>query len=252
MDKTIETFKKFIEAFKDFSFKTFFTETLSEGLGDVFSLGIVILIVFGIVECLFGWQLVRFELTLGAFSVVTAVCAIIMKKGFLDAYFTEAWMLQMIMILLGLVAAVFTWYHHNLAFFLGMMAASGAALFFLLSRAFDNTMVVAILSGVLSLPLAFLLKQLLMPLVVSLTSIGGALIVALSISGFLNRFLPAIGVMLLTDLTVAGLIFQIRRLLKRKVDTFMHSTMQSTNAFLRRYEGDVTSISRNFFSRIGF
>ena len=252
MERTIETFKNFFGAFEDFSFKTFFTETLMKGIGDAFSLGIVILIVFGVVECLFGWQLVRVELTLGAFAAVTAISAIIMKKGYLDAYFTEAWMLQLVMIVAGLIAAVFTWYHYNLAFFLGMMAASGFAIFFLLDKAFDNVMVVALIAGVLSIPLAFLLKQLLMPLVVSLTSIGGALIVALSISGFLNRLLPSIGLMLLTDLTITGLIFQVRRLLKNKVNGFMHSTMQSTNSFLRRYEGDVTSISRNFFSRIGF
>ena len=112
-------------------------------------------------------------------------------------------------------------------------------------------MIVAIIAAVASIPIAFLLKQILMPLVVSLTSIGGALVVALSISGFLNAFLPSIGLMLLTDLTVTGLIFQVRRLLKSKVNTFMRTTMRSTNAFLSRYEGDVTSISRNFFSRLG-
>ena len=251
MGNTIETFKNFVGVFKDFSFKTFFTQTLPQGLGDTLTLGIVILIVFGIVECLFGWQLLRFELTLGAFSAVTAVSAIIMGRGYLDAYLTEAWMLQLVMILLGLIAAIFTWYHANLAFFLGMMAASGAAIFFVLSRSMEDKMIVAIIAAVASIPIAFLLKQILMPLVVSLTSIGGALVVALSISGFLNAFLPSIGLMVLTDLTVTGLIFQVRRLLKSKVNTFMRTTMRSTNSFLSRYEGDVTSISRNFFSRLG-
>ena len=74
----------------------------------------------------------------------------------------------------------------------------------------------------------------------------------LSISGFLYSFIPSIGLMLMTDLTVTGLVLQVRRLFKSKINGFMSSTMRSTNSFLSRYEGDVTSISRNFFSRIGF
>lgn len=252
MERTIETFKNFIGVFTDFSFKTFFSETIQQGIGNVFTLGIVVLVVFGIVECLFGWQLLRFELTIAAFGVVTAISAIIMNKGYLNAYFTEAWMLQLIMIVLGLVAAIFTWYHYNLAFFLGVMAGSGVVIFALLSKVIDSTMVAGIIAGVLSIPIAFLLKQILMPLVVSITSIGGALIVAIAISGFLNAFLPSIGMMLLVDLTVTGLVIQVRRLIKSKVTGFMRSTMSSTNAFLMRYQGDVSSISRNFFSRIGF
>ena len=252
MNQTISTFKNFFSAFTNFSFKSFFTDTLPQGLGDEFSLAIVILVVFGIVECLFGWQLLRFQLTIGAFAATTFLSAIIMKRGFLDAYFTEAWMLQLIMIILGLTVAIFTWYHANLAFFLGMMGASGAGLYFLFAGAMGDGIVPAVLAGVLSIPIAFLLKQLLMPAVVALTAIGGALVVAFSISGFLYSFIPSIGLMLMTDLTVTGLVMQVRRLLKSKVNNFMSSTMRSTNSFLARYEGDVSSISRNFFSRIGF
>lgn len=163
MDRTIATFQKLIAIFSNFSFKTFFSETLPYGLGDELTLAIVILVLFGIAECFFGWQLLRFELTIGAFAAMTVISNIIMKQGFLDAYFAEAWMLQFIMIVLGLIAAVFTWYHYNLAFFLGVMAGSGAAIFFLLSRAMDNVVIVAVIATVLSIPIAFLLKQLLMP-----------------------------------------------------------------------------------------
>lgn len=252
IDAMIQTFEDFAGVFKGFSFKSFFTESLPNGLGDTFTLGIIILVVLGVAECLFGWQLLRFELTLMAFGGVTALSAIIASAGYFDEYLTEAWMVQLAMITLGLIAGIFTWYHSNLAFFLGMMGGSGFLIFFLLSKSVENTLIVAVIATVLSVPLAFLLKQLLMPLIVAATSIGGALVVALSISGFLNTFLPSVGLMLLTDLTVTGLIFQVRRILKSKVNTFMRSTLRSTNSFLSRYEGDVTSISRNFFSRIGF
>ena len=255
MENTIETFKNLLGAFSDFSFSTFFTQTLPKGLGNTLSLGIVVLVVFGIVECLFGWQLLRFELMLGAFSGVLGVAAIISQstaaQGIIETYQIDDWMIQAALIVVSLVAAIFTWYHANLAFFLAMMAVSGWAIYQVLSGAMGNVMVAAAIAGVLSIPVAFLLKQILMPLVVSLTSIGGAMLVALSISGFLNNFLPSIGIMLLTDLTVTGLIFQVRRLLKNKVNGFMRTTMRSTNSFLARYEGDVTSISRNFFSRLG-
>ena len=87
---------------------------------------------------------------------------------------------------------------------------------------------------------------------IAVSALGGALVVAFSLSGLLHSVIPSIGLMILTDLTVTGLVLQVRRLLKSKVNGFMRSTLNSTNSFLRRYEGDVTSISRNFFERIGF
>lgn len=252
MNQTISTFSTFFASFKGFNFKTFFSETLPQGLGNEFSLAIVILVVFGLVECLFGWQLLRAQLTLSVFVVGIAASAYVTQTSLLDAYLPETWMVWFIMIVVALALAIFTWYHCNLAFFLAMFIGSAGLLFILFSGAIENVVVALVLSAALGLPIAFLLKQLLMPLMVAFTALGGAMVVALSISGFLYSFIPSIGLMLMTDLTVTGLVLQVRRLFKSKINGFMSSAMRSTNSFLSRYEGDVTSISRNFFSRIGF
>ena len=252
MNQTISTFSTFFASFKGFNFKTFFAETLPHGVSTELSLAIVILVVFGLVECLFGWQLLRIQLTLSVFVAGIAASAYVTDTNLLDAYLPETWMVWFIMVVVALSLAIFTWYHCNLAFFLATFIGSAALLFVLFSGTIGNVAVAAGLSAALAIPIAFLLKQLLMPAMVAFTALGGALIVAFSISGFLYSFMPSIGLMLMTDLTVTGLVMQVRRLLKSKVNNFMSSTMRSTNSFLSRYEGDVSSISRNFFSRIGF
>ena len=255
----IETFKNFFAAFSDFSFKSFFAEKLPQGVGDELSLAIIILVVFGLVECLFGWQLLRFEMAIAAFSAPMLLYAIAGKMDILKDFLAkeqiqgiDTWMLQFIFVVLGLMLAAFTWYHLNLAFFLGVMFITDIGIYALLSGAMNNTVVAAVISTVLSIPIAFILRQILTPIVIAVSSLGGALVVAFSLSGLLHSVIPSIGLMILTDLTVTGLILQVRRLLKSKVNGFMRSTLNSTNSFLRRYEGDVTSISRNFFERIGF
>lgn len=252
MNQTISTFNNFINAFTNFNFKTFFTDTLPQGLSSELTLAVVILVVFGLVECLFGWQLLRFQLTLCVFSAGILASAYVTDARLLDAYLPETWMIWFVMVVVALGLAIFTWYHCNLAFFLGVMIGVAVFLFTLLSGAIDNPVVAAAISAGLALPIAFIVKQLLMPAMIAVTALGGALVVAFSISGLLYSFFPSIGLMVLTDLTVTGLVMQVRRLIKSKVNGFMSSTMRSTNSFLSRYEGDVSSISRNFFSRIGF
>jgi hypothetical protein len=204
MDAILASLAPFIDAVKNFSVDTL----LTGNLGNVFSLAVAILAVVGLVECLFGYPLLRIELVLAGLAAGMYVGDLLLGIEGIAALMTEAWMPWVLKGILGILIAFIAYKLFRVALF----CAVGLTVFMfgrgIIAQFLTNGTLSLIVSIVAALLIALIALKLLKTVIMILTSFTGAFCVTYAVAGFLP--IPHINLILLGLLFIVGVAVQIR------------------------------------------
>ena len=204
MDAILASLAPFVETLKNFSVDTL----LNGNFGNTFSLAVLILAVVGILECLFGYPLLRIELVLGGLAGGAYLAKLLIGTHLLDSFLTEAWMQYVLMAIFGILLAFIAYKLFRVAVFFGV----GLTVFMfgrgIVANFLENNILVIVISVVAALIIALIALKLLKAVIVVLTAFSGAFTVSYTLSGFLP--VPYINLILLGLLFIVGIAVQFR------------------------------------------
>ncbi len=162
---------------------------LTANFGNTFSLAVVILLLIGLVEALFGYKLLRIELTLGGFAAGAAIGGMLFNSGILYAYLNEVWMGWALMAVLGFIFTLVAYKLFRVALFLGVaftvFSFASPLVNQLLGTLVPIPAVITVVAVLVGLLVGFLSLKLLRTVVILLTSAVGAFFISFALSGFI-------------------------------------------------------------------
>lgn len=183
----------YIDAFKSFSVDIL----LSGNLGDIFTPIAIVLGVIGLLQCLFGYPLLKIEVFFAGFFAGMFLGELLIGTGIADSFLTDPWMKWVLMAICGLLLAfvAFLLFRASLFFLIALWVftyARGLAATYITTDIVitDNFVitrnVIAIVVGaVVGLLIAFLAIKLLRTVVILLTAFTGAFTLAFSVGGYI-------------------------------------------------------------------
>ena len=177
-----------VDAFADFS-----PETLLTGnLGSSAPLLAGILGFIGLLQCLFGYRLLKLEIFLAGFLVGMFLGNLLIGTGIVDSFLTDPWMEWVLMVICGLLLAfvAFLLFRVSLfiviAFFVFTYVRGLVASYVPADLAVSNDVVAIIAGAVVGLLIALLAVKLLRTVVILLTAFTGAFTLAFALGGFVS------------------------------------------------------------------
>ncbi len=214
LEELVASFDPLVDTFTNFSADTF----LEANFGNVFSAAVIILLVIGLLEALFGYRLLRFELLISGFVLGAYLGKLLVGTDVLADYLTEEWMPLVLMAVIGILVALAAYKLFRPALFCGVALAVftfGRPILASLNYSFlENETVVMVAAAVLGLLVALISLKLLRTVVILLTSLMGAYFVSFSLSGFID--MAHISLILIALVFVIGAAVQIGALAKRR------------------------------------
>ena len=214
LEEFAASFDPLVDAFANFSADTF----LGANFGNVFSAAVLVLLAIGLLEALFGYRLLRFELLVGGFVLGAYLGKLLVETGTLAEYLTEKWMPLVLMAVIGILVALAAFKLFRPALFCGVALAVftfGRPIIASLNYSFlEDETVVMVAAAVLGLLIALISLKLLRTVVILLTSLIGAYFVSFSLAGFID--MEHISLILMALVFVIGAAVQIGALSKRR------------------------------------
>ena len=203
-------FQPLIDTFVSFSPETF----LTANLGNTFTWVVAVIALVGLLEALFGYKLLRFELILAGFGLGVFLGDLLLSTGVLASLLTEEWMTWVFLGIVGILVAFLAFKLFRVALF-----CSVAFEVFLIGRGviaayIENEIAVIVIAVVAGLLLGLLAVKLLRTVVILETSAIGAYFVSFALSGFIP--IDHIGVILLGLVFLIGAATQIGMAVKNR------------------------------------
>lgn len=194
-------------------------DTLMKGnAGTTLGLPILIIAAVGLIECLFGLKLLRFELLAFGFGAGFFLGNLIAGIDAVAGLLTAPWMKYALMGVLGILCTIIAYKFLRLALMLGVAAAVFFFLGPILAGMLPSALIGKIAAGAVGLVIGLIAQKLLKTVVILVTTFSGAYLVAYAISGILQEYIiriPYMTVIALAVFFIIGFSVQVKGV-KRK------------------------------------
>ena len=211
----LDTFKSLFAAFSANPMNALTTGNAGEEIG----LPVLILVVVGLIECLFGLKLLRLELLCFGFGAGFFLGNLIAGIEGVGSLLTEQWMEYALMGVLGILCTILAYRVLRLALTLGVAAAAYFFLGPILGGMLPSELIGKIAAVVVGLLIGLIAQKLLKTVVILVTTFLGAYLAAYALSGVLQKYiihLPYMTVIVLAFFFIIGFSTQVKGTGKHK------------------------------------
>lgn len=209
MNAIISAFKALVESFTSDPMGTI----TGGNAGTEFSLPVILFLIIGLIECLFGLKLLRLELLVFGFGAGFFLGNMIAGIDAVAGLLSADWMKYVLMAVLGILCTIIAYKFLRLALLLGVAAAVFFVLGPILGEVLASALIGKIAAGAIGLVLGLIARKLLKTVVILVTAFLGAYLVAYALSGFLQLYIlrvPFVTAIALAVFFVIGLATQAK------------------------------------------